>query len=500
VGASEDIEITNGNAWTSDKVTVWVDWDNDFIFDQATDEEFVLTNVGGTGESFTGEITVPQGTQSGEKRMRVRMTYSSDPEPCDGFTYGEVEDYTINVSGWMLVDRITDTIAPGNTKSIDITFNSEDLTQGTYYGNVMVESNDPDMLAVNVPITLNVGDGFPMALNVSANPSTICLGESAQLNTGASGGTGTYTYSWTSDPAGFTSNEANPVVMPDETTHYMVEVDDGETVVDGSVNVTVGEAPDQAAMPEGETDLCYGVFQTVYQTLGAMGASSYNWTLSPEGAGTIGGNAMTATVEWSEDFQGTAMILVGGVNDCGAGEFSDALEVVVHELPVVDLGEDMTICANTSIILDAGNPGASYVWSTGETSQTIEVDTTGVGIGAITIEVEVIDAFTCSGTDEITIQFDDCTGISDLEEQWSVQVYPNPASGIFNIDMKTRNSSPVNLIMLDAYGKEVYRNENVSIQEYKSLSIDLNGISDGIYLLNIKGNGINMIRKIMIQK
>jgi hypothetical protein len=66
--------------------------------------------------------------------------------------------------------------------------------------------------------------------------------------------------------------------------------------------------------------------------------------------------------------------------------------------------------------------------------------------------------------------------------------------------MKTRNSSPVNLIMLDAYGKEVYRNENVSIQEYKSLSIDLNGISDGIYLLNIKGNGINMIRKIMIQK
>ncbi len=500
VGTSESIEIENGNAWSSDQVTVWVDWDSDFEFEQATDEEFVLTNVGGSGQTFTGEITVPQGTQSGEKRMRVRMTYSSDPEPCDGSNYGEVEDYTINVSGWMLVDRITDTIAPGNTKSFDVTFSSEDLSQGTYHGNVMVESNDPDMLAVNVPITLNVGDGFPMALNVSANPSTICLGESTQLNAGANGGTGTYTYNWTSDPAGFTSTVANPEVMPDETTLYMVEVDDGETVVDGSVNVTVENAPEQAATPEGETSLCYGVFQTVYQTTGAVGASSYIWTLSPMEAGAISGTAMTATVEWNEDFMGTAMLMVEGMNNCGAGEMSDALEVIVHELPEVDLGPDMTICANTSIILDAGNPGATYIWSTGETTQTIEVDTTGVGIGTVTIMVEVIDPFTCSNTDELTVQFDDCTGISDIEEQWSVQVYPNPTNGIFNIDMKTLSNSPVNLLMYDAYGKEVYRSDNVSIQGYKSLSIDLNNISEGIYLLNIRGNGINMIRKIMIQK
>lgn len=43
----------------------------------------------------------------------------------------------------------------------------------------------------------------------------------------------------------------------------------------------------------------------------------------------------------------------------------------------VDLGPDMEICDGTSFTLNAGNPGASYAWSTGESSQTISVDASG---------------------------------------------------------------------------------------------------------------------------
>ncbi|HRP55365.1 PKD domain-containing protein, partial [Agriterribacter sp.] len=39
--------------------------------------------------------------------------------------------------------------------------------------------------------------------------------------------------------------------------------------------------------------------------------------------------------------------------------------------PVVDLGADAAICAGGNIVLDAGNPGATYSWSTGESTQTI---------------------------------------------------------------------------------------------------------------------------------
>ncbi len=96
-GSSEAIIVTNGNPRSSDKVICWVDWDMSYTFDEGN-EKFVLTCTGG-GTTFTGAIAVPAGTPDGEYRMRVRMSYSMDPFPCETMTYGEVEDYTIAVGG-----------------------------------------------------------------------------------------------------------------------------------------------------------------------------------------------------------------------------------------------------------------------------------------------------------------------------------------------------------------------------------------------------------------
>lgn len=48
-----------------------------------------------------------------------------------------------------------------------------------------------------------------------------------------------------------------------------------------------------------------------------------------------------------------------------------------QQVLTVNLGNDTIIDEGTSIILDAGNPGAVYLWSTGESTQSINVDTTG---------------------------------------------------------------------------------------------------------------------------
>jgi gliding motility-associated-like protein len=50
---------------------------------------------------------------------------------------------------------------------------------------------------------------------------------------------------------------------------------------------------------------------------------------------------------------------------------SDTIYVEVKPVPLVDLGNDTIIRANDFLTLDAGNPDAVIVWSTGETSQTI---------------------------------------------------------------------------------------------------------------------------------
>nr|NQU92400.1 hypothetical protein [Bacteroidota bacterium] len=96
-GVPEAMTVTNGNAWASDMVTVWIDWNMNMVFDQGTNEEYILTNVGGSGLTFTGNITPPANQLARQYRMRIRMTYSSAPQPCGASTYGEVEDYTVIV-------------------------------------------------------------------------------------------------------------------------------------------------------------------------------------------------------------------------------------------------------------------------------------------------------------------------------------------------------------------------------------------------------------------
>ena len=61
----------------------------------------------------------------------------------------------------------------------------------------------------------------------TSNPESLCAGDSSQLNAVAYGGSGNYTYFWTSIPPGFTSTMQNPKVAPSDTTHYIVTVSDG---------------------------------------------------------------------------------------------------------------------------------------------------------------------------------------------------------------------------------------------------------------------------------
>jgi hypothetical protein len=333
-----------------------------------------------------------------------------------------------------------------------------------------------------------------------ANPSTICIGETTQLQALPSGGTGTYTYDWSSDPAGFNSTDPDPIVSPEENTTYFVEVNDGQNTISGQTSVVVNQLPEIPQMPLGDESLCWGAYQTVYSTDGSVGSSSYQWTLDPTEAGTINGNGMTATVTWDEAFTGMAEIMVGGINDCGDGEMSEALNVVMNGLPVVDLGEDFSVCANEVVVLDAGNTGATFLWSTGETTQTIEVDSTGIGIGTAQFWVEVTDAETCANSDTIMVTFDDCTGISEFEDAWSVVISPNPSNGRFTIHMQSKTDRPVDLIIMNAVGSFVYREESISVYQNTSMPINLQSYPDGIYFLNIKGDGINMIKKIVLQR
>ncbi|UGS23847.1 reprolysin-like metallopeptidase [Flavobacterium channae] len=97
-GTANTITITP--TWTgtvySEGYAVFIDYNNDGDFLDAG--ETVLTIAATKTTPVSGSITIPAGTTTGAKRMRVSMKYNGVPTSCEAFSYGQVEDYTINVT------------------------------------------------------------------------------------------------------------------------------------------------------------------------------------------------------------------------------------------------------------------------------------------------------------------------------------------------------------------------------------------------------------------
>jgi hypothetical protein len=89
------ITITIGGGYSSDTGAVYVDWNQDLDFNDPG--ELQPLDVGLGYGPYTGTITPPAGALGGETRMRIRLAYSTAPVPCGDLSWGEVEDYTVNV-------------------------------------------------------------------------------------------------------------------------------------------------------------------------------------------------------------------------------------------------------------------------------------------------------------------------------------------------------------------------------------------------------------------
>ncbi len=424
---------------------------------------------------------------------------------------------------------------------------------------------DVDQVIINVL-------GGVLACNPIADPAAICFGEQTQLEALASGGSGDYTYSWTSFPAGFTSNLHNPVVTPTVTTTYFISVDDGYSSVNGNLSVVVHQLPVPNAGPD--KTIAFGTNTTLQGSAGSgSGNYIYNWepaaklvnahvaqpttinldettlyTLNVTDAQTgcicgepdfvtvfITGNALNAnpmalpdticsgaevqlnslagggsgsyTYSWTSDppgYSSTAenpivkpmvstnytVTLYDGFNYA-----SGSTRVVVHPTPVINLGPDATVCVFDTLVLDAGNPGSSYIWSNGSIERTIHVGTTGIGFDMKTISVTVTTPDGCAATDERTMIFDfaACTGIDDFDNDNGFHVYPNPGNGIIHIE-NSNGIENCRLNITDIFGREIIKNQEIAFTETNNtFKLDINSYPPGLYLIRITESGKDLV-------
>ncbi|MEO1258994.1 MAG: GEVED domain-containing protein [Bacteroidota bacterium] len=130
VGGSYPVAIENSYSWQTydEYIKVWIDYNRNGSFEEP-DEIAFQTSIPapplGTESSISnGTINVPATADEGATRMRIALKRGAYPTPCEIIPFGEVEDYSINLTsgGAMpcnLTASITDISCQNNGTATD---------------------------------------------------------------------------------------------------------------------------------------------------------------------------------------------------------------------------------------------------------------------------------------------------------------------------------------------------------------------------------------------
>lgn len=361
-----------------------------------------------------------------------------------------------NLAGPIVASSTSDNIEDCNDHLLRVTWNATSHTLTVYFDCILRLSYTADI--VNT-IFNNNGDvfwGFTAATGALTNVQSMCLlsgsffetipnvnicaGGSAQLTAPAG-----ENYSWS--PAIGLNNPAiqNPTATPNSTTTYIVTFEQNCQTLSDTVTVTVNSADVTIA---GNDSICVGSSTTLdagnfffYQwstgattsTIDVSAVGSYTVTVYGDaGCSDIdtftvanypipsvmvdgnlgicnGSSTILSTVPvfdtylWSNGSTAPAIeVAVAGnysvtVTNENACTGSDDATVVVSDNLLPQISGDLGICPNGSTTLSTTTSDGSYVWSTGATTQSIEVSAIG------TYNVTVSSDNACSGSTAATV-------------------------------------------------------------------------------------------------
>jgi PKD repeat protein len=479
----------------------------------------LLGTATGTGSPVS--ITIP-GTLVVGQTMRVTVTMQNY------FRYGS--DVAVVTNGGPTPDFIADSTsicAGENVDFTDLTTNNPTSWSWTFPGGTPGTSTaqHPQNIVYNTPGSFSVTLTATNAIssNTLTKNAYITVNNPAQAPVTPDGDTslcqnnsntlytilpvpGGLSYLWilTPDTAGaLTPGDTSCIINWSDTycgyatLKVMATNGCGEGPFSPELSIHLEEFPATPAEPSGDTAFCEGMQSTSeYTTSSVPHALSYAWSISPPGAGTIAGDDTIGTVTWYSGFSGTVSIKVKAINNCTETPWSDPLDLTVTAIPVVNLGDDITITQLQSVTLDAGNPGATYLWSNGASTQTVTVGYLGNPSDTYYVDVNIND---CTGSDTVVVNYTDPVGFPEYNGKLAVTVTPNPNTGQFRLDVLSANDNSFDLSVISILGNTVFSMQNVRLQGRYSEKLDVPGLHAGVYYIVVTTGNEKVTKKIVIQ-
>jgi gliding motility-associated-like protein len=332
---------------------------------------------------------------------------------------------------------------------------------GNYSVQVSSVSGCLSLPSVATTVVVNPGPGIPV---VTGAPLTFCAGSSVTLSAPAG-----FSYLWSSG-----QTTQNISVSTTQTVSVTISDANGCSVPSSNVSVVSNPLPSSPSItPSGPTSFCNGG----NVTLAAPAGFSYLWSTG-ETTSTISVNTTSSlTLEVTDG------------NNCSS-PISSATNVFVNPIPptptVNTTGGINTICAGQSLLLNSSN-ATSYLWSTGQTTSNISVNTSGnysviiTNSNGCTSLPSLLFAVTVNPLPAIPIIVSNgattfCVG-SDVTLEAPLSNTYLWSNGSTTQSITVSNSGSFNVVVTDGNGctSAVSANQTVVVNPNPTVSINSNG-------------------------
>jgi len=295
----------------------------------------------------------------------------------------------------------------------------------------------------------------PPVANFTASDTMICEGDCINF-TDLSTGTPT-SWQW-SFPGGIpsTSTSQNPTnICYDTAGFYDVQLiatntNGSDTLIKtGYIQVDTCPLP-TANFTASDTVICEGDCIN-FTNLSTDTPTSWQWSFP---GATPSTSIDQNPINICYDTAGIYEVELIATNTFGSDTLTKIFYIAVYPSPMVNIGNDTSICEGDSIILEAGNPGANFLWSIGDTTQAITVSDTG------SYFVEVTDSNNCTSIDTININMQDCDiakNIFFIPNSFS----PNGDGKNDTLFVRGKGIERIKLYIYNRWGEKVFESNNI---------------------------------------
>jgi hypothetical protein len=314
----------------------------------------------------------------------------------------------------------------------------------------------------------NIGQP-PQLLIFATSTNVTCFGsnDGALTTTATLGGTGGYTYSWTTGDSLANVNGVGPG-------SYAVTVTDAHGCT-ASATATITQPPALVVNLSATDASCFGFANggAMATVTGGIPGYTYAWS-NGDTTGSISGLS-----------QGVYTLTVTDTTGCSLTN-----AVTVNAPPAVNIflsGTNESIFGALDGAINAtisgGTPGYTYSWSNGAITEDIS------GLAGGTYILQVTDTQGCTGTDTLTITTLPGFGLDEADGIFAY--YPNPARDYIYLELHM----DARIDLLDLGGKTYLQQPVFQGKQY----IHLPALSAGMYMLVIRTGSQNFYQKLIIE-